>query len=104
MKLYVVLPMFLLPFVVNAHDASKHKGKPTTGEIVSIAADKIELKTGSGTQTVTTTDKTIYEHGDRKAARGELKKGDHVTVFGTKLATGELVAREIIAGAGKAKH
>jgi hypothetical protein len=33
-----------------------------------------------------------------------LKKGEHVSVFGTKLATGELVATEVVMGAHEAEH
>jgi len=82
----------------GAHDAKLHKGKPTEGEIVSVAAGKMELKTAAGPLTVTLSDKTKYEHGKQTVTRGHLKAGERVSVFGTKLPTGELVAREVLIG------
>ena len=86
----------LTPSIAKAHDPSQHKGKGSTGEIVSIAENGIELKSAKGVQIVTITDKTTFERGSEKVTKADLKKGDQVTVLGTKLATGELVAREIL--------
>jgi len=86
----------LIPSMARAHDPSKHKGRGTQGEIVSIANDRIELKTSAGLKAVTLTDKTTFERGNEKVRKADLKKGDQVTVFGTKLATGELVAQEVM--------
>ena len=95
----------LMPFVAGAHDPSKHKGKPTKGEVVSVANDRIEVKTATGTKTFTLTDKTKFERGEQAATRADLKKGDPVTVFGTTLASGEVVAREVLVGKpGGHKH
>jgi hypothetical protein len=90
--------------VLSAHDAKLHKGKATEGEIVSIAANKMELKTATGVVPVTLSAKTKYEHGDETVTKSHLKKGEHVSVFGTKLATGELVATEVVMGAHEAEH
>jgi len=86
----------LIPSIAPAHDPSKHKGKGTKGEIVSMTGDRIELKTSAGAQAVTINDKTKFERGNDQVTKADLKKGDQVTVFGTKLATGELVARQIL--------
>ncbi len=51
----------LTPSVSSAHDPSQHKGKGVQGEIVSIANDRIELKTPAGAKTVTISDKTKVE-------------------------------------------
>jgi hypothetical protein len=96
LSIALLFAVLLAPSLARAHDPSKHKGKGTKGEIVSIAGDRIELKTPSGAQTVTIDDKTKFEKGREPAAKADLKKGDQVTVFGTKLATGELVAREVL--------
>ena len=96
LSLTVLFLALLTPSIARAHDPNKHKGKGTKGEIVSVAEDRIELKTSTGAQTVTITDKTKFERGSDQVTKADLKKGDHVTVFGTKLATGELVAREIL--------
>lgn len=93
----------LIPSAARAHDPSKHKGKGVQGEIVSIANDGIELKTSAGAQTVTVNDKTKFERGSAQVTKSDLKKGDRVMVFGTKLANGELVAREILLG-GPERH
>jgi hypothetical protein len=89
----------LAPWVAGAHDASLHKGKATAGEVVSISADKLELKTATGAVTVMLNDKTKYEHGNQAVTKDHVQKGARVSVFGTKLATGELVAKEIVIGA-----
>lgn len=84
--------------LAGAHDAKFHKGKPTEGEIVSVVAGKMELKTAAGPVTVTLSDKTKYEHGKQTVTKSHLKAGERVSVFGTKLPTGELVAREVLIG------
>lgn len=89
----------LIPQLASAHDASLHKGKATTGEVVSVSDNKMEMKTATGPVTITLNDKTKYEHGSNTATKSHLQKGQHVSVFGTKLQTGELVAREIVIAA-----
>ena len=91
---------------VFAHDASKHKGKPIQGEVVSAAADKFEVKTTSGIVPVTFSSKTKFEHGNATVDKTHVVKGSHVSVFGTKLPSGEMVAREVVIGDGNdhAKH
>ena len=83
-----------------AHDAKLHKGKATTGEIVSVADDRFEMKTATGTTVVSFSSKTQFEHGTQKVDKSHLSKGTKVSVIGTKLPTGELVAREVILGGG----
>jgi len=86
----------IVPFSANGHDPSKHKGKATKGEVVSVANDRVELKTADGVKTVLITDKTKFERGDQAASLADLKKGDSITVMGTTLASGELAAREVL--------
>lgn len=83
---------------VFAHDASKHKGKPVKGEVVSMASDRFELKTDAGILPVTFSSKTKFEHGDATVDKTHVKTGERVIVFGTKLPSGELVAREVLIG------
>ena len=87
---------------LSAHDASKHKGKGTTGEISSVTSDGLQLKTAAGVLKVTLTADTRVEHGDAPSDRSHLVKGAKVTVFGTKLPGGEIVAREVVIAAGSA--
>lgn len=84
-----------------AHDASLHKGKATTGEVLSVAADRIEVKTATGTVKVSFTEKTKFEHGKSVVDKTHLEAGDTISVFGTKLPSGELVAKEILLGVSK---
>ena len=90
-------------FQLMAHEASKHKGKPVEGEIVSASADKLELKTAQGVTVVTLSEKTKIEHGNQAVTAEHLKKGQRIKVFGTKLPSGELAAREILLG-GSGQH
>ena len=99
----LILAGMAAPWNLQAHDPSKHKGKATEGEILSVAADRFELKTAAGNTTVLLTDKTKIEHGDQAVAKDHLKQGLRVSVFGTKLPTGELAAREIVLS-GKTAH
>ncbi len=41
----LILTWFMGTAVLAAHDPSQHKGTPTKGEVVSIAGDRIEVKT-----------------------------------------------------------
>jgi len=91
--------LFLLVVFLNnawAHDPSKHKGRATVGEVTSIGNDRLELKTSTGSRTIMITETTKFERGSEKIAKDDVKVGDQVTLFGTTLATGEVVAREIL--------
>jgi hypothetical protein len=91
-----------LPAAALAHDASKHKGKPVHGEVATVTKDGIELKTTTGTLPVTFSSKTKFEHGNAVVDKTHVTKGAHIAVFfGTKLPTGEMVAREVLIGAGE---
>lgn len=102
-----VLTLFLaigiLASTAIAHDASKHKGKATVGEIVSLGDDRFELKTATGTVPVKFSSKTKFEHGNAAVDKTHLQKGGKVTVIGTKLANGDLVAKEVLLGVPSAK-
>ena|SRR5262245_26405269 len=90
--------------VASAQDANLHKGKPTVGKVTSLADNSINLQTDEGQVTVTLQDKTTFERGDEPAAPQEIRQGDRLTVFGTKLPTGELVAQEVLLPPLHAKH
>ncbi len=86
-----------------AHDASLHKGKPTVGTVESRSEKGVTLKTARGTTPVTFQDKTKFERGEAQASPQEIQPGDQLTVFGTKLPSGEMVAREVLLPTTKAK-
>ena len=52
------------PLTLSAHDASKHKGKPTMGEIASIEDGKISLKTEEGVKTIKVNEETAILDGE----------------------------------------
>lgn len=94
-------------FVLSAHDAAEHKGTPTKGEIASVAADSFQLKTPTGSVRVSFNQETTFEHGDEAVDKSHLMKGAKISVFGTKLPSGEIVAKEVVmdgAIAGKTGH
>ena len=93
-----LLALLLLSPPGDAHEQSLHKGKPVEGEVTALAADRLTLKTATATLTVVLDEKTHFERDDKAAAKADLAQGEHLTIFGTKLATGELVAREVLIG------
>ena len=100
MKLLGVAIMVLVPIVALGHETRLHRGKPTEGEVASVQGDHLSLKTAAGSVPVTLTDGTKVERESQQATRADLAPGTHVAVFGTKLPTGELVAREIVIEGG----
>ena len=82
--------------VLFGHDAKFHKGNATEGQIVSIDGSNVVMKTAKGDVKVTLNKDTKYEMGDQAVDVNHFKKGDKIAVIGTKLATGEIVAKEMI--------
>ena len=85
--------------VLSAHD---EKGPATKGQIVSVAGETFVMKTNKGNMTVTMNKDTKIEHGDMAVDKTHLMKGENVTVYGTKLPSGEFVAKEVTMGAAPA--
>ena len=86
--------------IAVAREQRLHKGHATEGEVVSVSKDSLVMQTQKGTVSVTLSDATTVERGDGKVARDAIKKGARVSVFGTTLASGEVVAREVLIHAG----
>lgn len=80
----------------TAHEQSLHKGHPTEGRVASVSENGFVLDTDKGNVSVTLTDTTTMARGEKPITRKDIRPGDHVSVLGTKLATGELVAHEIV--------
>ena len=89
--------------MLSAHDEKLHTGNATQGEIVSIAGNNVVMKTAAGNIKVTLSKDTKYEMGDQAVDVNHFKKGDKVSVIGTKLASGELVAKEVMMTTAPAK-
>ena len=81
-----------------AHDSRLHQSNATTGDVVAVADQSFDLKTAKGNVKVTFDAKTKFEEGGAPVDKNHLIKGGHVGVIGTKLATGELVAKEVLLG------
>ncbi len=79
-----------------AHDAKLHSGDATEGQIVSIKGNDVVMKTAKGDVKVTLNKDTKFEMGDQAVDLNHFMKGDKVGVIGTKLATGEIVAKEVL--------
>ena len=93
-----IMMVLLAGGLAAAHDKSMHKGHPTEGEVISVSKNGLVVQTTKGKMSVTLSDSTVFERGDDKVARDVVHTGDHVSVLGTTLATGELVAREVMIG------
>lgn len=94
--------MLLIAGGAVAHGGARHQGG-LEGSIVALAGDVLTLQTASGSLSVTLTEKTSIVSGDRKRGREALQPGSRVTVHGSKLPGGGMVAREVIVqeGAGR---
>jgi hypothetical protein len=78
-----------------AHDASLHHGKPTTGVVENVSGDHLTLATSDGEIPVILNESTHIERDGKDADREALEPGARARVFGTKLPSGELVAKEL---------
>ena len=99
----VVLAGSMGTTMLSAHDSKLHKGKATDGEVVSIEGSKMVVKTAKGNVNVTLNKDTKYEMDEKAVDMSHFMKGSKVSVVGTKLATGELVAEEVMMTMAKAK-
>lgn len=87
------LVALLLPGVALA--AGKPKEEKTKGDVVTVAEDRLSLKTKKGPVTVLLTQKSRIVMGGAEMPLAALKQGARVTVVGTIQPSGEIVAREI---------
>jgi len=95
-KLSIALAGLMSTSVVFGHDAKLHSPNATEGQIVSISGNNVVMKTAKGDVKVTLSKDTKYEMGDQAVDVNHFKKGAKIAVIGTKLATGEIVAKEMI--------
>jgi hypothetical protein len=82
-----------------AHDESSHGRKPTEGVIDAVHGDHLSLRSQKGTISVVLDEKTAIEQDEKPVGRDRLEPGARVSVFGTKLPGGEIVARDIVVSA-----
>ena len=98
----IVLALCSSVFMLSAHDGDDHKGTPTQGEIASMAADSFQMKTATGTVKVSINKDTVFEHEEKTVDKAHFTKGAKISVFGTKLPSGEIVAKQVVMGASTA--
>jgi hypothetical protein len=79
-----------------AHDDKIHRA--TVGEVAAATATGLDLKTKDGVVKVKYSSKTTFELNKKPADKSGVKVGDRIGVIGSKLPTGELVAREVLLG------
>ena len=92
----LLVATLLLSSNVYAHDVKLHKGKPTEGVVTLLTQAGFDLKTDNSSVPVKYGEGVTFESEHEGNAKAEdIKPGVHVSVFGTKLASGELVAKEI---------
>ena len=96
LKMSIAFAALMSASTLFAHDSKLHAGNATEGQIVSINGNDVVMKTAKGDVKVTLNKDTKYEMGDQAVDVNHFKKGDKVAVIGTKLATGEIVAKELI--------
>ena len=89
------LAALLLPGALLAAGARKPKEEKSKGEIVSVGADRVQLKTKKGAVTVLLNERSRITMGGADMPPAALKQGAKVTVVGTAQPGGEIVAREI---------
>ena len=89
------LTALLLPGALLAAGAQKPKEEKSKGNVVSVEADRLQLKTKKGTVTVLLSEKSRITMGGAELPPAALKQGVKVTVVGTAQPGGEIIAREI---------
>lgn len=78
-----------------AHEGHVHRGKPTEGIVRAVGDGHFTVETGGASVSVTVPPDVTVVRGERPVPSGDLRVGDRVSVFGTKLEGGVLVAHEI---------
>lgn len=86
-----------LPAIAFAHNGVNH-GKPVEGTIMSVNEGSLVLSGEKGETKVTLQPDTVYvgETEQKHVNKTDLTPGRFLMVYGTKLESGELVAKEIM--------
>lgn len=100
--LFSLAAVLLVASGALAHGEEYHE-KGLEGSVVALAGDVLTVRTASGPVAVTLTEETSIVSGDKRRGREALQPGSRVTVHGSKLPGGGMVAREVILqdGAGR---
>ena len=81
-----------------AHDQALHHGKPVMGNVTAVNNDGFVMQVDTEALQVKLLPETKFETGmnGEPGTRAAVKIGAHAMVYGTKLETGELVAKEVM--------
>ncbi len=94
--------LILIPSPSMADGKTVFKLRPIAGRVILKNDHKIEVRSQKVIEetitNITLTDETKFRKGSTEIRERDLKEGDSVSVIGTKLPTGELIAREIVIG------
>jgi hypothetical protein len=97
-----LVALILIPSLSMADGKTLFKRRPVEGQVFFKKDNSIEIKTQKVIEEtitkVTLTGDTKVRRGLADVNRESLHEGDSVSVIGTKLPSGELVAREIVIG------
>jgi hypothetical protein len=93
-----VLVVGILVLIALASPVAAHPGHAIVGEVVSVAADSLEIRTAKGTVTFKLSEKTVFELKKKPVDASALKKGDRVSVTASKQASGEMLATKVVLG------
>ena len=99
MKIIAAFILFLsLVSNVYAHGGEMHMGKGLEGMAVKISETGCTVKGEAGETKVSFTDETKFVIGEegKDTKKSDLKENSHVLVHGTKLESGEVVAKEVV--------
>lgn len=93
----LALGLFLTATAANAwaHGGHAHHGAPTEGTITAAKGEHLTLRTDTGSVAVTLTKATHIASGEKELGWKALQSKTRVSVFGTTLESGELVAEDI---------
>lgn len=95
-----VLLAFVLPAAVAlAHGPTQQNETTFDGEVTNIGKSEFAMKTpDAGNATVMTNDSTKFRRWDGPAAQADLTLGMQVTVHGSRLRSGNLLATDVMLG------
>ena len=100
--LIFLVAVAFVPISSKADERWMFKRKPIQGEITRKGEHTIEVRSKKvieeSTSNVTFTKETKFKKGSDYVGEEDLREGDSVAVIGSKLPSGELVAREVLIG------
>ena len=99
MRATILLALVLPAAVALAHGPTQQNETTFDGEVTAVGKSEFVMKTSdAGNATVKINDSTKFRRWDGPAAQDELTPGMQVTVHGSRLRSGNLVATDVMLG------